>query len=99
MAAAASSDRRPTHIVPQPNIESAAMHAAAAEMHEDAVAHPGLMLVSASKFCLVCFSMFSEKSTATTPAKRPDLANRRENSPLPQLRSTSTWSKHGCTRS
>ena len=56
--------------------------------------HLGLMLGSASKFCLACFSMFSEKSVAITPAKRPDLAKRLANRPLPQLRSTRTYRLH-----
>ncbi len=72
------------------------MHAVAA----DGGPHVGSMLVSASKFCFACLSMFSEKSVAMTPAKRPDFAKRRAKRPLPQLRSTRTCGadKPGCHR-
>ena len=55
--------------------------------------HLGSMDKSSAKNFAVCLSMFSEKSAATTPAKAPDFAKRREKSPLPQLMSMTTYGK------
>eukprot|EP00955_Chlamydomonas_euryale_P105105 365614-Chlamydomonas_euryale.AAC.4 len=54
---------------------------------------------SSLKYERACCSIVSEKSAAITPEKRPDLAKRRENRPLPQLMSSRVSPYAGCRKS